>query len=84
MLNIRNPHAVPMFGNEPLPCVQRVDVLTPFQRDIDGPEDTRRPSAYILVQSVRFQDGLPHLFRARILQKNAARQVELPPKSVLF
>jgi hypothetical protein len=47
-----------MFGNEPLPRIQRVDVLTPFQRDIDGPEDPRRLRAYILMQSVRFQDGL--------------------------
>ena len=84
MLNIRNPHAVPMFGNEPLPCMQRVDVLTAFQRDIDGPDDTRRPRAYILVQAARFHDGLPYLFRAHVLQKRAPRQIESPPQSVLF
>ena len=52
MLNIRDRHAVPMFRNEPFPRIQRVDVLTAFQRDIDNPEDPRRPRAYILVQSV--------------------------------
>lgn len=84
MLNIRDPYAVPMLRNEPLPRMQWVDVLTPFQRDIDSPEDPRQRRAYILVQSVRFHDGLPHLFRTGVLQKNTPRQVEAPPQSELF
>ncbi len=84
MLDIRNPYTVPMLRNEPLPRMQRVDVLTPFQRDIESPEDPRWLRAHILVQSVRFQDGLPHLFRAGVLQKNTPRQVEAPTQAVLF
>lgn len=59
MLNTGDPHTVPMFGDEPLPCMQWVDMLTPFKRNIDGPKDPRRLRAYILVQSVRLEDGQP-------------------------
>lgn len=59
MLNTRNPHTIPMFGDEPLLRIQWVDVLTPFQRNIDCPKNPRRLRAYIFMQSMRLQDGLP-------------------------
>lgn len=39
MLNTRDLYTIPMFGNEPLACMQGVEMLAPFKRDIDGAKD---------------------------------------------